>query len=264
MPNTILLKRSTAVGAKPATLASGELAVNAAEIKLYAQNSSGVVVPVVKTDDRLLDGGVITTNTLWRSYGPLFNGNADHFGMDKWTFMDANPANGTWSCTLDVQYLEINGVLLVANYEDVPDPVFGRLLSDEISIPKVINSSAMPYYGVYSPFTTVVPKNYIDFMNDLWDAAQYVSGTHAPANWFADNTYSAGAYSILYSLPSTMSFTVILKESFNKGTNTNYISNVNNGVAYYSIRTKKQVNSTAQRIEDGFAPNTFTFEWAVN
>lgn len=59
MPNNILLKRNATVGAAPAALAAGELAINSAEAKLYTQNSSGIIVPIVKTENRVLDGGVI-------------------------------------------------------------------------------------------------------------------------------------------------------------------------------------------------------------
>lgn len=257
MPNTILLKRNATVGTAPGTLAAGELAINTGEEKLYAKNSSGVIVPVVKTADRVLDGGVITPNVTWTSYAGFFNSNADHFGVDKWEFMDANAANTTWSTTLSVQYLVINGVLLVANQVAVPDPLFGRLITGDISLPYVISASAGGvYYGAYSPYTTVVPKNYIDFMNNLWEAAAWASSTPVPSNWKANNSGL-----IVYSLPATMSFHVILKEVFNKGTPTYFANSVDSGEAYYEIRTKKITNSTAQKIEDGFGNGGFV-EWS--
>lgn len=255
MPNTILLKRNATVGATPATLAAGELALNSAEAKLYAQNSSGVIVPVVKTEDRVLDGGVITPNVTYTSPGTFFIGSADHFAGDKWAFMDENLSNATWSVTLSVQYLVINGVLLVANQAAVPDPLFGRLITSEIGLSHVINSTNPPYYGAYSPYTTSAPRNYIDFMNNLWEAAQYASSTPVPPNWKADNNLQ-----VVYSLPTTMSFHVILKEVFNLGTGTYHNGNAVNAETYYEIRTKKIANSTAQKIEDTFTNGGF-YEW---
>ena len=251
MPNTILLKRNATIGAAPAALASGELAINSAETKLYAKNSSGVIVPVVKTEDRVLDGGVITSNATYVSYGPLFQGSADHFNGDKWAAMDGASGNSTWSVTLSVQYLVINGVLLVANNADVPDPLFGRLLSDEAPITLVLNSSNLPAYGSYSPYTSTVPTRYIDFLNNLWEAAQYVSSTTAPANWKADAH-------VIYSLPSTASFHVILKEVLIAGSGSYFGAD---GEIFYEIRTKKIPNSTAQKIEDSFTGGSFV-EWA--
>lgn len=248
MPNTILLKRNATIGVSPASLASGELAINSAETKLYAKNSSGVIVPIVKTEDRVLDGGVISPNVIYSSYGSMLNGSADYIGGDKWAAMDSASGNATWSVTLSVQYLVINGVLLVANNADVPDPLFGRLLSDDAPLTLVLNSSNLPTYGSYSPYTSTEPTKYIDFINNLWDAAQYISSTTAPANW------KAGGGRVYYSLPSTTSFHVILKEAIIKGSGSYFGAD---GEIFYEIRTKKVQNETAQRIEDRFTDSNW-------
>ena len=245
MPNNILLKRNATVGAAPAALAAGELAINSAEAKLYTQNSSGIIVPIVKTENRVLDGGVIVPSVTYQSYQPMLNNSADHFSGDKWTFMDNNALNNTWSCTLNVQYLELNGVLLVANQVAVPDPLFGRLLaSNEITL--VLNSANPPTYGAYSPYSAVAPRSYIDFLNNLWDAAEWVSSTYAPMNWKVNNESM-----IVYTLPSTMSFYLRLKEVFNVGTGT-YHTGATSGEYIYEIRTKNSGDaySTAKKIED--------------
>lgn len=242
MPNQILHKRSNVVGSSPASLSTGEIAINTSDERLYMANSAGIIVPFDARGGDQIDGGEILPAQLCGSYGSFFIGTPDDYNSgDKWYEVDTYNA----SLALNVAYLVVNDIVLVTAGGAERQVSSEGVLSDFTPLGVFVESPVLyASYNGGSPH----PSHYIDFLNNLWTGVRSLNlNIDAPSLW--TGKFVNENFGLRYVLPSTLSFTLLLDEIFN-----------NDVTSQYLITTQPQLGSTAHKMYDGISAQNFALQ----